>query len=60
MSHASADGNPGEIDEHFGIAGRLVISEKAVEHQLRHIYNKLDVSSRTADVVFAVQDEIVT
>lgn len=41
------------------IAKALVISEKTVEHHLDHIYNKLGVSSRTAAVVFAVQNGIV-
>ena len=41
------------------IARDLVISEKTVEHHLDHIYTKLDVSSRTSAVVFAVQNGLV-
>ena len=42
------------------ISKELVISEKTVEHHLKHIYGKLGVSSRTSAVVFAVQNGIVT
>ena len=41
------------------IARDLVISEKTVESHLDHIYTKLDVSSRTSAVVFAVQNGLV-
>ncbi len=41
------------------IATELVISEKTVERHLENIYNKLDVSSRTSAVVFAVQNGLI-
>jgi DNA-binding NarL/FixJ family response regulator len=41
------------------IAETLVISEKTVEWHLENIYNKLDVTTRTSAVVFAVQNGIV-
>ena len=37
------------------IARALVVSRKTVERHLENIYNKLGVSSRTAAVVYAVQ-----
>ena len=37
------------------IGRALVISKKTVEHHLEHIYDKLDISSRTAAVAYAVQ-----
>ena len=36
------------------IAEALVISKKTVEHHLEHVYGKLDISSRTAAVAYAV------
>jgi HD-GYP domain-containing protein (c-di-GMP phosphodiesterase class II) len=41
------------------IARTLHISKKTVEHHLSHIYNKIDVTCRTAAVVYAVQQGIV-
>lgn len=41
------------------IARTLVISRKTVEHHLAHIYDKIGVSSRTAAVVYAVQQGMV-
>ena len=41
------------------IAKILVISEKTVERHLENIYTKLDVSTRTSAVVFAVHNGIV-
>lgn len=41
------------------IAKTLVVSGKTVEHHLEHIYSKLDVTSRTAASVFAVQNGLV-
>lgn len=41
------------------IARALVISENTVERHLVSIYNKLDVTSRTSAVVFAVQNDLV-
>ncbi len=37
------------------IAGRLVLSEHTVRHHLEHIYTKIDVSTRVAAVLFAVE-----
>jgi HD-GYP domain-containing protein (c-di-GMP phosphodiesterase class II) len=41
------------------IARTLQISKKTVEHHLRHIYAKIDVTCRTAAVVYAVQHKLV-
>jgi HD-GYP domain-containing protein (c-di-GMP phosphodiesterase class II) len=41
------------------IAQNLYISKKTVEHHLSHIYNKIGVTSRTAAVVYAVQQGLV-
>jgi HD-GYP domain-containing protein (c-di-GMP phosphodiesterase class II) len=41
------------------IARALNISKKTVEHHLTHIYAKIDVTCRTAAVVYAVQHGIV-
>jgi DNA-binding NarL/FixJ family response regulator len=40
------------------IAHHLAISRKTVEHHLDHIYTKLNLSSRTAAAVYAVQHGI--
>lgn len=41
------------------IARTLQISKKTVEHHLRHIYAKIDVTCRTAAVVYAIQHHLV-
>lgn len=41
------------------IARALQISKKTVEHHLRHIYAKIDVTCRTAAVVYAVQHRLL-
>ena len=42
------------------IAQSLVLSGKTVEHHLEHIYDKLDVTSRTAASVFAFQNGLAS
>jgi DNA-binding NarL/FixJ family response regulator len=42
------------------VARQLVVSEKTVEHHLEHIFDKLDVTSRTAACVYAVQNGLVS
>jgi HD-GYP domain-containing protein (c-di-GMP phosphodiesterase class II) len=42
------------------IAQRLVISEKTVGHHLEHIFDKLDVSTRSAAVFFALEHNLLT
>jgi len=41
------------------IAGKLVVSPTTVNAHLRHIYNKLDVTSRSAATRFAVEHHLV-
>ncbi|HLF04990.1 MAG TPA: HD domain-containing phosphohydrolase [Dehalococcoidia bacterium] len=41
------------------VAQELVISEKTVERHLENIYNKLDITSRTSAVVYAVQNGLI-
>ncbi|HEX7735125.1 MAG TPA: HD domain-containing phosphohydrolase [Ktedonobacteraceae bacterium] len=41
------------------IARILTISKKTVEHHLTHIYTKIGVSSRTAAVIYAVQQGLI-
>ncbi|GIW08863.1 MAG: 3'3'-cGAMP-specific phosphodiesterase 3 [Dehalococcoidia bacterium] len=40
------------------MAARLVISERTVDHHVRHIYDKLGVSSRAAATMFAMRHGI--
>jgi DNA-binding NarL/FixJ family response regulator len=49
----------GEGLSNRAIAQKLVLSEKTVEHHLEHIFNRLGVSSRTAAVVYALQQGLV-
>ncbi|HLQ32017.1 MAG TPA: HD domain-containing phosphohydrolase [Chloroflexota bacterium] len=42
------------------IAGALVISNKTVEHHLEHIYDKLDISTRTSAVAYAIHHGLVS
>jgi HD-GYP domain-containing protein (c-di-GMP phosphodiesterase class II) len=42
------------------IAQRLVISPATVDHHIRHIYNKLDVSTRAAATLFAMQHDLLS
>ncbi|MEA2585477.1 MAG: hypothetical protein QOF33_3562 [Thermomicrobiales bacterium] len=37
------------------MAGRLFISKETVNHHVRHIYDKIGVSTRPAATLFAVQ-----
>ena len=41
------------------IADQLVISPKTADHHIQHIYNKIDVSTRAAAALWAMQHEIV-
>ena len=41
------------------IADRLYISPKTADHHIQNIYNKIDVSSRAAAAVWAMQNGIV-
>jgi DNA-binding NarL/FixJ family response regulator len=41
------------------IAERLTISKETVNHHIRHIYNKIDVSTRAAATLFAMQHNLV-
>ena len=41
------------------VAGNLVISEKTVEHHIEHIFDKLDVTSRTSAVMWGVQNGVI-
>ena len=41
------------------IARRLMISRATVDHHIRHIYNKVGVSTRAAATIFALQHELI-
>ncbi len=41
------------------IADRLVISPKTADHHIQHIYNKINVSTRAAAALWAMQHEFV-
>jgi DNA-binding CsgD family transcriptional regulator len=41
------------------IAEKLVISEPTVAHHIQHIYNKIDVSTRAAATLFAMQHALL-
>ena len=41
------------------MATTLVIAEKTVSHHVKHIYDKLDVSTRAAATLFAMQHNLV-
>lgn len=41
------------------IAARLVISRRTAEHHVQHIYTKLDVSSRAAATLYAVEHHLL-
>lgn len=42
------------------IGGQLSIAEKTVEHHATHIYNKIDVSTRSGATLFAMQNHLLT
>ena len=42
------------------IASTLVVSEKTVEHHVRHIYTKTGVTSRAGATLFAMEHDIIT
>jgi DNA-binding CsgD family transcriptional regulator len=41
------------------IADRLVISPKTADHHIQHIYGKIDVSTRAAAALWAMQNTVV-
>jgi len=41
------------------IADRLVISPKAADHHIQHIYTKIGVSTRAAAALWAMQNDYV-
>ena len=41
------------------IADRLVISPKTADHHIQHIYGKIDVSTRAAAALWAMQHTLV-
>jgi DNA-binding NarL/FixJ family response regulator len=41
------------------IADRLVISPKTADHHIQHIYGKIDVSTRAAAALWAMQHTVV-
>lgn len=41
------------------IASRLVISRRTAEHHVQHIYTKIDVSSRAAATLFAIEHHLL-
>jgi HD-GYP domain-containing protein (c-di-GMP phosphodiesterase class II) len=41
------------------IAARLVISKETASHHIRHIYDKIDVSTRAAATLFAMQHNLI-
>lgn len=41
------------------IADRLVISPKTADHHIQHIYTKIDVSTRAAAALWAMQNDVV-
>jgi DNA-binding CsgD family transcriptional regulator len=41
------------------IADRLFISPKTADHHIQHIYNKIDVSTRAAAALWAMQHAVV-
>lgn len=42
------------------VAQRLVLSEKTVDHHLEHIYTKINVSTRAAATLFAVENDLLS
>ena len=41
------------------IAERLVVSTRTVHHHVEHVYNKIDVSTRAAATLFAMQHDLL-
>jgi len=41
------------------IADRLFISAKTADHHIQHIYTKIDVSTRAAAALWAMQNAVV-
>src|SRR5262249_12734417 len=43
-----------------GIAAQLTVSPKTVDNHIQHIYEKLNVSTRAAATLFAVEQNLLT
>jgi DNA-binding NarL/FixJ family response regulator len=41
------------------MAERLYISKETVNHHVRHVYDKISVSTRAASTLFALQHDLV-
>jgi DNA-binding CsgD family transcriptional regulator len=41
------------------VADRLVISAKTADHHIQHVYTKIEVSTRAAAALWAMQHELL-
>jgi DNA-binding NarL/FixJ family response regulator len=42
-----------------GIAAQLTVSAKTVDNHIQHIYEKLNISTRAAATLFAVEQDLL-